>query len=87
MQFEVQKLDSEEGVVRFALKDASTTIIEPIIEELNKDKSVVFARYIVDHPDLTDPVLEVKVSEGSPVAAVKAAADRVADIFKSVSVA
>lgn len=84
MQFEVQKL--EENLVRFALKDASTTILEPIIEELNKDETVVFARYIVDHPDLTDPVLEVKVSSGSPVRAIRDAADRVAQTFRSISI-
>ena len=84
MQIEVQKQD--ETTVWFALRDASTTVIEPIIEELNKDKNVVFARYTVDHPDLTDPVLEVKVSSGTPQQAVKAAAEKVRDVFSGIKV-
>ena len=82
MKFEIQKDDG--ATVWFALKDANTTIIEPIIEELNKDKNVVFARYVVDHPDLTDPVLEVRVSSGTPAEAIKAAAEKVQAVFKGL---
>ena len=84
MQIEVQK---EEGMtVWFVLRNASTTVVEPVIEELNKDKNVVFARYTVDHPDLTDPVLEVKVTAGTPQQAVKAAAERVKAVFAEIKV-
>ncbi len=76
----------EGDTVRFGLRDSDSTIVEPIIEFLNKDKNVVFARYIVDHPDLTDPILEVKVSSGTPKDAVAKAAAAVGDVFKNVSV-
>ena len=84
MQIVVQK--EEDMTVWFALKDASTTVVEPIIEELNEDKNVVFARYTVDHPDLTDPVLEVKVSVGTPQQAVKKAAEKVNKVFAGIKV-
>ena len=84
MQIYILKDDGK--TARFGLRDSDSTIVEPIIEFLNKDKGVVFARYIVDHPDLTDPVLEVKVSSGSPRDAVKKAAAAVGDVFKNVSV-
>ena len=78
---QIYVLKKEDNVVRFGLKDANSTIIEPVIEALNKDKDVVFARYIVDHPDLDDPILEVKVSAGTPEEAVKKAAESVKKIF------
>ena len=78
---QIYVLKKEDNVVRFGLKDANSTIIEPVIEALNQDKDVVFARYIVDHPDLDDPILEVKVSAGTPEEAVKRAAESVKKIF------
>ncbi|MBE6526612.1 MAG: DNA-directed RNA polymerase subunit L [Thermoplasmata archaeon] len=78
---QIYVLKKEENVVRFGLKEPNSTIIEPIIEALNQDKNVVFARYIVDHPDLDDHVLEVKVSAGTPEEAVKKAAESVKQIF------
>ncbi|AGI48136.1 DNA-directed RNA polymerase, subunit L [Thermoplasmatales archaeon BRNA1] len=79
MQIRVVKKEAD--TVRFGLKDANSTIIEPIIEFLNKDPEVVFARYIVDHPDLDDPILEVKVKSGTPEDAVKRAAESVGKAF------
>lgn len=73
--------ERSENTVRIGLKDTSTTIIEPIIDELNRDSNVVFARYIIDHPDLDDPIIEVKVAKGEPEDAVKKAAEAVADYF------
>lgn len=85
-RMQVYILRDEGETVRFGLRDSDSTMVEPIIEFLNKDKNVVFARYIVDHPDLTDPILEVKVSSGSPKEAVKKAVTAVGDVFKNVSV-
>lgn len=74
----------DKNTLRLGLKDASTTIIEPIIQELNKDGNVVYARYIVDHPDLDDPYLEVRVSKGTPESALKKAAKAVGEYFSAI---
>ena len=58
---------SREGkTLRLGLKNHSTTIIEPLIQELNQNEDVEYCRYIVDHPDLDDPYLEVRVRNGTP---------------------
>lgn len=74
-------VERSDKTIRIGLKDASTTIIEPVIDELNRDSNVVFARYIIDHPDLDDPVLEVRVAEGKPEDAIKKASQAVGDYF------
>ena len=78
-------VEENDRLLRLGLKDASTTIIEPIIQELNADKNVAFARYIEEHPYLTDPFLEVEVTKGSPRDAVKKASKAVGEYFSSIS--
>ena len=81
---QISVVNENENIVRLSLKDVDTTIIEEIIDGLNKDANVDYARYIVDHPDLTDRMLEVKVNNGKAKDAVLRAADRVIEYFSSV---
>jgi len=77
----VEKADKN---IRLGLKDASTTIVEPLIQALDNDVDVEFARYIEDHPDLTDPVIEVQVKKGTPEEAIKRAAGTVEQYFSAI---
>lgn len=76
---QITVVNETDDTARLALKDVNTTVIEAIIDGLNKDANVVYARYIVDHPDLTDPMLEVKVVKGT----VKEAIQRAAKAFRT----
>ncbi len=78
-------VEETDGFLRLGLKDPSTTIIEPIIQELNADGNVVFARYIEEHPYLDDPFFEVRVSKGSPRDAIKKASKSVSKYFSAVT--
>ena len=77
---------SREGkTLRLGLKNHSTTIIEPLIQELNQNEDVEYCRYIGDHPDLDDPYLEVRVRNGTPEEALKKASAAVGEYFSSIS--
>lgn len=60
------------------------TYIQPIIEHLMKDKKVVSARHVVDHPLVDPPRVEVKVRSGSPLTALKRAVRAVSNEFKDL---
>ena len=81
---QISVVSKTDNAVRLSLKDINTTVIEAIIDGLNKDPNVVYARYIVDHPDLVDPMLEIMVSEGTVKEAVGKAASAFADYFKNI---
>lgn len=81
---QITVVNENESTVRLALKDVSTTVIEAIIDGLNRDPAVVYARYVVDHPDLTDPMLEVKVSKGTAKEAIERSSKRLADYFSAI---
>ncbi len=82
---QIYVVSREGNTLRLGLKNHSTTIIEPIIGELNADDAVEYCRYIVDHPDLDDPYLEIRVRSGTPEEALKRASAAVGDYFSSVS--
>lgn len=80
---QISVVDKNENTARLSLKDVDTTFIEEIIDGLNRDPEVVYARYIEDHPDLTDRMLEVKVEKGTVKEAVERAAKAVVDYFST----
>lgn len=82
---QIYVVSREGNTLRLGLKNHNTTIIEPIIQKLNQDATVEYCRYIVDHPDLDDPCLEVRVRSGTPEEALKRAAASVGDYFSSIS--
>ena len=82
MQFEL--LEKTDISVRIGIKDADTTLITPIIEDLNTNKKVKIVRYIETHPELDMPVLYVEMYEGDPVDAIRASADSISDYFGKV---
>lgn len=82
---QITVVNQDENTVRLSLKDVNTTIIEAVIDGLNNDGNVDYARYIVDHPDLTDPMLEIKVNKGTAKEALLKATAAFKDYFSAIS--
>ncbi|MCQ2085275.1 MAG: DNA-directed RNA polymerase subunit L [archaeon] len=81
---QITVVNQNENTTRLSLKDVNTTVIEAVIDGLNKDANVDYARYIVDHPDLTDPMLEVKVNKGTVKEALQKATSAFAEYFAKI---
>ena len=47
------------------------TLLRPLAEEILKDDKVVDSYYYINHPEIDNPQLYVKVSTGKPQAAIK----------------
>lgn len=84
MQIEVISKTDDGKKVRLKLTDINTTVIEAIIHGLNSNKNVVYARYIVEHPDLVDPFLELQIKDGTYQEALLQAAADFKDYFSTI---
>ena len=67
--------------VTVKFKGTDTTLIIPIMDELNANKDVKIVRFINKHPELEDTKLFVEMRKGSPVDAIKTACDAVSAYF------
>lgn len=79
MQLEL--IERNEKMVKIGVKDTDTTLITPIIEELNSNKKVKIVRYIETHPEIDVPALYVEMREGDPIKAIKDAAMNISTYF------
>ena len=70
--------------VKIMFKGTDTTIVNPIMDELDRDSEVKIVRYINTHPELNDPSLYVETFEKDPVEVIVAAAERVSEYFSAV---
>lgn len=81
---QITVVNQNENTARLSLKDVNTTVIEAIIDGLNNDANVDYARYIIDHPDLTDPMLEIKVNKGTVKEALQRSCNAFKEYFKAI---
>lgn len=81
MAMRLELIEKNEKMIKIGVKDTDTTLITPIVEELNSNKKVKIVRYIETHPELDVPALYVEMREGDPVMAVKDAAMNVSNYF------
>jgi DNA-directed RNA polymerase subunit L len=81
---QVRLIEKNETSIKIAINGADSTIITPILDKLNHDKNVKFARYICNHPDLDDPMIYVETYKGSAAEALKKATDSISDYFAKV---
>ena len=79
---QITVVNQNENTARLSLKDVNTTVIEAIIDGLNNDANVDYARYIIDHPDLTDPML--KVNKGTVKEALQRSCKAFKEYFKAI---
>ncbi len=78
---ELYLADKTETSVTIRFKGTDTTLIIPIIDELNKNEDVKIVRFINKHPELEDTGLYVEMKKGNPIDAIKAATDAISDYF------
>ena len=81
MEIDSDKSVFTETTATIAFKGTDTTLIIPLIDELNKNKDVKIVRFINKHPELEDTALYVEMKKGSPIDAIKKAADSVSGYF------
>lgn len=70
--------------VKIMFKGTETTLINPIMDELDRDSDVKIVRYINTHPELNEPALYVETISKDPVEVIAAAADRVSEYFSAI---
>lgn len=78
---ELRLLEKDKDGLRIEIRDPDETILYPLVHELLQDKAVLEARCMTGHPQLDLPVLLVRVDDGKPQAALKKAAQSLADQF------
>lgn len=78
---EIYLADKTETSVTVRFKGTDTTLIIPVMDELNANPDVKIVRFINKHPELEDTGLYVEMRTGSPIDAIKKATDAVADFF------
>lgn len=71
---EFKLVEKKKDSIKVEILDTDETLIYPLIHELLQDKNVADARYTTGHPQLDKPVLQVRVNDGKPQAALKKAA-------------
>lgn len=84
---EIRLVEKTEKTVKISFKEPDSTLIVPIIDELDKNKDVKIVRYIDTHPELEEPILYVEMHKGSVTEAVRNAAMAVSEFFSVVETA
>ena len=84
---EIYLAEKTDSSVTVKFKGTDTTLIIPIMDELNANKDVKIARFINKHPELEDTGLYVEMRQGSPIDAIKAACDTLSDYFSECKTA
>lgn len=74
---ELKKIKEDDKTLLLETGGESFTLTNALRGELWNDKSVTEAAQIKEHPYLSKPKIFVKVSRGSPVTALKKAAERI----------
>ena len=84
---EIYLAEKTDKSVTVKFKGTDTTLIIPILDELNANKDVKIVRFINKHPALEDTKLFVEMRQGSPVDAIRTACDAVSAFFSECKVA
>lgn len=74
--------EKTETSVTVKFKGTDTTLIIPLIDELNANPDVKIVRFINKHPELEDTALFVDMKSGDALAAIEKAARDVATYYK-----
>ncbi|NPA75087.1 MAG: DNA-directed RNA polymerase subunit L [Euryarchaeota archaeon] len=82
MEFKV--ISKDKTTIELEVLNADRTLLIPLVEEMNKDEKVEYAKYHYDHPYLSNPVLKIKVNSGKPQAAIKRAAKKLEKVYEEL---
>ena len=83
---QLKLIEKEKDTIKFEVENSDNTLLIPLVEELNKDEAVEYAKYTIKHPTLDNPILTVKVKKGKPQAAVKRAIKRLEKVVEDMEV-
>ena len=81
---EFKLIEETDDSIKIGLSNADTTLIMPIIEELNTYEDVKVVRFIEEHPELIMPALYVKMHRGSARNAIIKAALSLSDYYGTI---
>lgn len=77
-------IDKSKDYIEFEIENSDYTLLIPLVEELNRDEEVEYAKYTIRHPTLDNPRLYIKVKKGKPQAAVKRALKRLEKVVEDL---
>ena len=81
---EIYLVDKTSDSLTLRIKDADMTFITPLLRKLAEDSDVAVVRYVEKHPELIDPAIILKMSKGSPEAALKKASGSISKDFSGI---
>lgn len=77
-------IDRGKDYIEFEVENSDYTLLIPLVEELNRDEDVEFAKYTINHPTLDNPKLYVKVKKGKPQASIKRAIKKLEKVVEDL---
>lgn len=78
---ELYVIEKSKNVLKLGVKDAKATLISPILDSLNSDEDVKFARYIETHPELDTPEIHIETKKGDAAEKFKEVAGEISKYF------
>lgn len=72
----MQILKNEKDYAEVKMEGEDVGFINALKEMLFEDPDVEFAAYRMDHPQVSPPILIVRVRKGNPISAIRTAARR-----------
>jgi DNA-directed RNA polymerase subunit L len=81
---EFKLLSEEKNTAKIEVTDPDDTTISLLVSELLKSSDVAEACYYIGHPHLDKPLLTVKTKRSKPQAAIKKAAEGLAEQYREL---
>jgi len=81
---ELKLLSEEKNTAKIEVTDPDDTALNLLVSELLKSSDVAEASYYIGHPHLDKPLLTVKTKRSKPQAAIKKAAEGLAEQYRDL---
>lgn len=77
-------MSEDKNTAKIQVTDADDTVLNLLVSELLKSSEVAEASYYIGHPYLDKPLLTVKTKKTKPQAAIKKAAEGLAEQYRDL---
>ena len=81
---ELKLVSEDKNVAKIEVDAPDDTVLNLLVTELLKSPDVAEASYHVGHPHLDKPILTIKTKRSKPQAALKKAAEDLAEQYRAV---
>jgi len=71
----------ESNTLTLGFKEGDPTILQPLVDILNRRSNVALVRFVDPHPELSDVMIQVNVKKGNPLDEFKDACKDMVDYF------